>query len=104
MDLGKTLIDNDSLTIIAIGLIRKTRHSFTSNVGIGSTAQKALDDFLSKCLISVSVKGSNVSISDMQDSSTNGLPCEKVLEWNPLCIFNIFGQKKLLKQWATSLF
>ena len=71
MDLGNTLIDNDSLTIIAIGLIRKLRHSFTSNVGIGSTAQKALDDFLSKCLISVSVKGSNVYTMDMQDSSTN---------------------------------
>jgi len=33
-------------------------------------------------VISVSVKGSNVSIMDMQDSSTNGLPCDKVLEWN----------------------
>ncbi|KAK2145332.1 hypothetical protein LSH36_687g01025 [Paralvinella palmiformis] len=33
-----------------------------------------LDDFFSNCLISVSVKGSNVSIMDMQDSFTNGYP------------------------------
>ena len=44
-----------------------------------------------------------LSIMDMQDSSTNGLPCDKVLNWNPLCIFNIFWWKKLLKQWAISL-
>ena len=27
---------------------------------------------------------------DMQDPSTNGLPRDKLLEGNPLCIFNIF--------------
>ena len=72
--------DNDLLTIFVIGFIRTSRQSFTSYVGIGSTAQKALDDLFSNCLISVSLKGSNVSIMDMQDSSTNGLPCDKVLD------------------------
>ena len=79
MDLGKTPRDNYLLTIFVIGFIRTSRQSFTSHVGIGSTAQKALDD-----MISVSVKASDVSIMDMQDSSTNGLPCDKVLEGNPL--------------------
>ena len=90
MVLGKPPKDNDLLTVFVIGLIRTSRQSFTSHVGIGSTAQKALDDLFSNYLLSVSVKGSNVSIMDMQDSSTNGLPCDKVLEWNPLCIFNIY--------------
>jgi len=72
MDLGKTHRDNDLLTIFVIGLIRTSRQSFKSHIGIGSTAQKALDDLFSNCLISVSVKGSNVSIMDMQDSSING--------------------------------
>jgi len=89
MDLGKTPRDNDLFTIFVIGLIRTSRQSFTSHVGIGSIAQKALDDRFSNCLISVSVKGSNVSMMNMQDSSTNGLPYDKVLEGNPLCIFNI---------------
>jgi len=65
MDLGKTPRDDDLLTIFVIGLIRTSRH-----VGIRSTAQKALDDMFSNCLISVSVKSSNVSIMDMQDYST----------------------------------
>jgi len=39
---------------------------------------------------------------DMQDSYTNYLPCDKVLEWNPLCIFNICRQK-LSKQLAITL-
>jgi len=77
MDLGKTPRDNDLLTICVIGFIRTSKQSFTSHV-----------------------KGSNVSIMDMQDSSTNRLTCDKVLDWNPLCMFNIFLQKKLLKQWA----
>jgi len=79
MDLWKTLSDNDLLTIFVIGLIRTSRQSFTSHVGIGSTAQKTLDDLFSNCPISVSLKDSNVSILDMQDSSTIGLPCDKVL-------------------------
>jgi len=73
MYLGETPRDNGLLTVFVIGLI-------TSQVGIGSTSQKALDDLFSNCLISVSVKGSNVSSMDMQDSSTNSLPCDKVLE------------------------
>jgi len=47
MDLGKTPRDNDLLTIFVIGFIRTSRQSFTSHVGIGSNAQKALDDFFS---------------------------------------------------------
>ena len=74
MDLGKTTRDNDLLTIFVIGLIRTLRQSFTSHVGKESIAQKALDNFLSNGLISVSLKGSNVSIMDMQESSTNGYP------------------------------
>jgi hypothetical protein len=27
---------------------------------------------------------------DMQNFSTYGLPCDKMLDWNPPCIFNIF--------------
>jgi len=103
MDLGKTSRDNDLLTIFVIEFIRTFRHSLTSHVGIRSTAQKALDDFFSNCLISVSVKGWNVSIMDMQDSPCNGITCDKVLKRNPSCIFNIFWEKKLLKQWAISL-
>ena len=57
MDLGKTPSDNDLLIIFVIGLIRTSRQSFTSHVGIGSTAQKALGDLFSNCLISLSVKG-----------------------------------------------
>ena len=34
---------------------------------------------------------------DMQDSSTNDLHCDKVLEGNLLCLFDIFWQKKLLR-------
>ena len=68
MDIGKTPRDNDLLTIFVIGLIRTSRQYFTSHIGIGSTAQKTLDDLFSNYLISVSVKGSNVSIMYMQDS------------------------------------
>jgi len=78
MDLGKPPTDNDLLTIFVIGLFRISRQSFTSHVGMGSTAHKALDDFLNNCLIPISVKGSNVSIRDMQNSSINGLTCDKV--------------------------
>ena len=46
--------------------------------------------YLDQLTVSVSVKGSNVSIIDMQNSSTNGLPCDNVLEGYPLCIVNIF--------------
>ena len=38
MDLGKTPSDSDLISI------RTSRQSFTGQVGIGSTAQKALDD------------------------------------------------------------
>ncbi|KAK2158475.1 hypothetical protein LSH36_169g03028 [Paralvinella palmiformis] len=71
------LLDELTMALNRIMRLRTSRQSFTSHLGIGSTAQKALDDFFSNCLISVSVKGSNVSIMDMQDSSTNGLPCAK---------------------------
>jgi len=80
MDLVNTPKDNDLLTKFVIGHIRTSRQSFTSHVGIGSTAHKALYDLFINCPISASVKGSNVSIMDMQGSSTNGLPCDKVLE------------------------
>ena len=51
MDLGKTPRDNDLLTILVIGFIRTSRESFTSHVGIGSTAQKALDDLYKNFII-----------------------------------------------------
>jgi len=89
IDLGKTPRDNDVLTIFLIGLIKTSRQSFTSHIGIGSTAQQAIDDLFTNCVIYVSSKGSNVSLMDMQDSSTDALHCDKVIEWNPLCIFNI---------------
>ena len=68
LDIGKTPRDNDVLTIFVIELLKTSRQSFTTHVDIGPTAQKALDDFFSNCLISVSVKGSNLSIMGMQDS------------------------------------
>ena len=88
LDFGKTPRDNDILTIF--GLIRTSRHSSTSHVGIGSTGQKALDDVYSDCLISVSVRDLKVSIINMHGHSTISTPYYKVLEGNPLCIFNIF--------------
>ena len=103
MDLEKTPRGNDSLTIFVILLIRISIHPFTYHVGIESTTQKALDEYFSNCLMSVSVKGWNVSFMNMQDSPTNGIPWDKVTEGNPSCIFNIFWQTKLLKQWAISL-
>ena len=86
MDLGKSPRDNDLITIFC----NTAYQNIQTMLSMGSTAQKALDDLSNNCLISVSVKGSNVSIMDMQDSSTNLLPCDKVPEWNPVCIFNIF--------------
>jgi len=62
-NLGKTPRDNNALTVFVIGLIRTSRQSFTGHVGIASIAQKAL------------VKGSNVAIMDMQDSSINVIRC-----------------------------
>ena len=47
MDLGETPRYNNVLTTFAIELIRTSRQSFTGHVGIGSTAQKALDDLFS---------------------------------------------------------
>ena len=38
MDLGKTSRDNDLLTIFVIGLIRTSRHSFTSHMSYGDYA------------------------------------------------------------------
>ena len=96
VDLGKTPRDNDFLTTFVIGLIKTSRQYFRSHVGIGSTAQTALDDLFSNCLISVTVKGPNVSIIDIQVSSFTGLPCVTVLEGNPSCIFNIFWQRKFI--------
>ena len=66
VNLEKTPRDNDLLTMFVIGLIIRSRQSFTSHVGIGSSAQKALDDLYSNCLISVSVKDSNIYIMEMQ--------------------------------------
>jgi len=74
--------------MFVIGLIRTSIQTFTSHVGIGSAAQKAVDDLFSNCLISVTVL--NISTMDIQDSSTNGLPCDKVLEGNPPCISKFF--------------
>ena len=51
MDLGKKPRDNDLSDIFVIALIRTLRQSFTTDVGIGSTAQNALDDMFSNCLI-----------------------------------------------------
>ena len=79
MDLGKTPIDNDLLTIFVIGFIRTSRQSFTSHVGIESTAQKALDYLFSKCIYN----------GYAGISYTNGVPSAKVLEGKPPCIFNI---------------
>ena len=63
---NKTPRYNYVLTICVIGFIRTPRQSFTSYVGIGSTAPKTLDDLFSNCLISpVSVKGLNVFIMDI---------------------------------------
>ena len=56
MDLEKTQADNDVLASFIIGVIRTSRQSFKSHMGIGSTVTKALDDLLINCLISVSVK------------------------------------------------
>ena len=56
MDLGKIPRDNDILNIFVTGFIRTSRKSFTNHVGIGSTAQKALDDLLGNFLISVFAK------------------------------------------------
>ena len=36
---------------------------------------------------------------DMNDSCTNRVPCDKVLEGITLCLFNISCQKLLLKNW-----
>jgi len=72
-----------------MGLIRTSRHSFTSHVDIGSYAQRGLADLFSNYLISASA---NLSIMDMQNSSTNGIPCDKVLEGNSSCIFNLLTE------------
>ena len=88
MDLKKT--PRDVLTIFGIRLIRTSKQSFKNHVGIGSAAQNTLDDLFTNCLISASVTVSNVFIMEMQDSSTNGIPCNKVLEGNRSCLFNIF--------------
>ena len=48
MDIGKISRDKDLLAIFVIGLIGTSRQSVTSDVGIWSTAQKALDDLFSK--------------------------------------------------------
>jgi len=64
MDLGKTLSDNDLLTIFVIGLFRTSRQSFASHVDIASTAEKTLDDIFSNGLIYCYGKGSNVSSVD----------------------------------------
>jgi len=91
MDPGKTPTDNN---VLATFVIRTSRQSFTGHVDIGSTAQKALDDLFSNCPISVSVKGSNVSTMDMQNSSTNGIPCDKVLKGNPIqCIEYLYTEE-----------
>ena len=67
---------------------RTSRDLFICHVGIGSHKRK-LDYPFSVCLIPVSVSGSNASILDTQDSSTNTNPCDKVLEENPFSIFKI---------------
>ena len=90
MDLGKTPRDNDVLTTFVIGLMRTSRHSSTTHIGIRSTGQKTLYNLYSNCLISDSVRDSNVSINNRQNPSTNGIPYDKESEGNPLYIFGIF--------------
>ena len=91
------------LIIFVIGLIRTSRQFFTNHVALSQlhrkhylTLQQMSDTSLCKWL-------KCIHHGYAEDFSTNGLTCHKVLEWNPLCIFNICWQKKLIKQWAISL-
>ena len=52
------------------------------NPTYGQLHRKHQITLFSTCLISGSVKGSNVSIMDLQNSSTNGIHCDKVLKGN----------------------
>jgi len=72
MDLGKTSRNNYLITIFVTGLIRilgfnedlTSLCAFNGSMCTRSAGQKTLDDLFSNCLISVSVRGSNVSIMD----------------------------------------
>jgi len=86
MDLGKTPRENELLTTFVSRLIRTYRHYFT-------TAQKALNDPFSNCLISISVKGINISIIDMKGTSINGIPCDEVQEWNHNVYLILFDRR-----------
>ena len=83
-DLVKASGDNDVLTIFVIRPIRIWRHSFTSHIGILSTAHKALDDHFQQCLIPIAISSSSVSSIKMQDYFTNGVLCDMKLEGSPL--------------------
>jgi len=65
-------------------------------LGIGSTATKRFDKLFSGHLILVCGRGSNVSIINMLDTSTSGLPGDEVLQGNPLGFLKIFLSKQLL--------
>ena len=76
IDLGKTPRDNDLLTIFVIGFIRTFRQSSTSHVGIGSTAQKVLDDLdandtdediANYCICNVDAKYMRMVVCDSED-------------------------------------
>jgi len=88
-DRRKVIRDDNVLTASVIGLIRTSRYSFIKNGGIGSTSPEALYENVSNSQLSVSVRGSNVSMMNTKESSTNGIPCDMVLEGNPSCLFNL---------------
>jgi len=103
MDLGKSPRDNDLITIFcntAYQNIQTMRHKPCSHWVNWPESIRWLFQQLSDISLCKKLK---FTIMEMQDSSTNGLACDKVLDWNPLCIFNIFWQKKLLTRWAISL-
>ena len=69
MDSGNTPKDNEVLIIFAIGQISMSWQSLTNHVGMGSASQKAAEDLFSSCLISLTERGSKVSIMEVVDSS-----------------------------------
>ena len=59
--------------MLVIGLITIPRHLFRSHIGIGSIAEETLDDLYINYLAPVSVKGSNIFMMGILDSSTNSI-------------------------------
>jgi len=79
MDLEKTPGDKSVLIIFGTDFLRISWHSFTNTYS----------DTFSNCMISVSVTGSNKSMMDMQDSSSNGLTRASIFSTWMLLNFNI---------------